>query len=394
MTDADLIQAVLQYAAAEPYSSPGVEALFALARILEAEPELAGAGLLIPTVTGWFGFSAQAAAQRMIHITRQTNPETAVAWLRKVLAVREITIAAVKGLYGIKCSSRIQISDRIVLLPFVDLPQSETRDWIQQEHDAANERGGGLHGIKAPPTAALLHGGGVSPLFIDRRTQQSRSIASPMIAWFGELDEVALLLALTPNAIPVEVAHWLHSDDPDVSMVINGSVARISRLDLHSPQHHFPPDVTAESMNGLLPAFQTFNKRDKPRFTLAVERLVRSRCQQIPGNRAIDLAIALEVIFMGNHQGEHSYKISLRAARLLRDTVEARRAVFTQVQRVYELRSTMVHSGIGSDTYNVNTVPRTATDLVESVDVHCTEALRKILNLGAIPEDWRDIELS
>ena len=97
---------------------------------------------------------------------------------------------------------------------------------------------------------------------------------------------------------------------------------------------------------------------------------------------------------MGKDQGEHSYKISLRVAKLLRDTVDARRTVFTEVQRVYELRSSMVHAGRGSDKYNVNGIPCTAIDLVESVDVHCTDALRQILKLGTIPETWRDIELS
>src|SRR5262249_42264986 len=52
--------------------------------------------------------------------------------------------------------------------------------------------------------------------------------------------------------------------------------------------------------------------------------IIRSRSQSHPGNRSIDLAIALEVLFMNVDQGEHSYKVSLRLARLLGGDLPAR----------------------------------------------------------------------
>jgi hypothetical protein len=394
MTDnADLTHVIAQLATTEPHTTAGVDAIFTLANSLATEPEFAHATRRVQTGTGWLGFSKDAAAQQMLSIARDRGAPAAVAWLRKVSAVKEVAFSAVKALYGIKCSGRIPMSDSVILLPFADLPSSSTRDWILQEHEAANERGGGLRGFKAAPEAALLHAGGVRPLFLDLITPDLNSAPS-VFAWFEELDEAALQLALIPKAIPMEAAHWLHVDDPDVARVVNFGISRSGPLDLHAPPYHDPAEATTESIDGLLPAFKNLNKQDRPRFKLAVDRLVRSRSQQIPGNRAIDLAIALEVLFMGADQGEHSYKISLRAARLLRDTVDARRTVFTEVQRVYELRSSMVHAGRGSDKYNVNGGPRTASDLVESVDVHCTDALRQVLKRGAIPETWRDIELS
>lgn len=391
MTDADLTKAVAQSAATLPNTTAGVDAMFALAATLANEPEFTGPPRMVSSGRGWRSASPDSVAQRMLAIARETgDPSAAVAWLRKVFATKQVTFGAVKALYGVKCSGRITLSDKIVLMPFAELPASQTRAWIIQDHNAANERGGGLHGFTQHPAAALFRVGDTRPLFeVFTPTLQTPSTN----AWFDELDEATRLLALTPRAIPIEAAHWLQVDDTDVAMLVNFGVARSFPLDVHPPQYHDPPEITLESMKGLLPAFQKLHQRDKPRFKLALERLMRSRCQQIPGNRAIDLAIALEVLFTGKDQGEHSYKISLRAARLLRDTLDARRTVFTEVQGIYGLRSSMVHTGSGSDTYNVNGVPRTANDLVESVDVHCADALRQILLRGAIPESWRDIEL-
>ena len=67
--------------------------------------------------------------------------------------------------------------------------------------------------------------------------------------------------------------------------------------------------VTQPAIAGLFDAFERLNQSHKNVLALALERVIRSRGQLTAGNRAIDLAIALEVLFMGADQGEHSYKI-------------------------------------------------------------------------------------
>ena len=92
-----------------------------------------------------------------------------------------------------------------------------------------------------------------------------------MSSWFDELDEAALLLGLTPRAIPMEAARFLHVDDPDIARVVNFGITRSHPLDLHLPQYRDPPELVADSLSGLLPAFQKLTKRDKARFRLAVD---------------------------------------------------------------------------------------------------------------------------
>jgi hypothetical protein len=155
-----------------------------------------------------------------------------------------------------------------------------------------------------------------------------------------------------------------------------------------------PAEVTTAAVTGIVVSYYRLKKGDRDRINLALERMIRSRCQFVSGNRAIDLAIALEVLFMSADRDEHSYKISLRAARLLRGELQTRQRTFLEVRRLYDMRSSMVHTGNVKNEYNLDDVKASAHDIVESVDVLCTEAIRAFIRLGGIPEDWRPIELA
>jgi hypothetical protein len=116
-------------------------------------------------------------------------------------------------------------------------------------------------------------------------------------------------------------------------------------------------------------------------------------CPRI-GNRAIDLAIALEVLFMNADRDEHSYRISLRISRFLRMRGADRLKAFAEVRKLYDIRSKMVHTGSVPNDWNINGTERITVDIVETVDALCTEAIRKFVVAGHIPDDWRPIELS
>jgi hypothetical protein len=208
-----------------------------------------------------------------------------------------------------------------------------------------------------------------------------------------ENGRAARLLALIPKAIPREAAHWFHYDDPDVALLGQFGLTR-QGIELQPTLVTAPVEVTAAAMAGVFSAYRQLKKGDIQRVNLALERMIRSRCQFVSGNRAIDLAIALEVLFMNADRDEHSYKISLRAARLLRAEVSARRKTFLEVRRLYDMRSSMVHTGNVKNAYILDDAKVSAHDIVEAADAICTEAIRAFLRLGGIPSDWRATELA
>ena len=390
MTYDELAALVAENATLDPRTSEGVGAMFALAGQLVGEPEFA-TPRVVSMGHGSHHFSTEFVARRMLRIARDTgNPAAGVAWFRKASTVSKATGAAVKALYGVSCSGPVPVTDTVALLPFLSLPTSEIREWIIAYHERANE-GVSLRGFTPFPSAALYRAGTLEPVFTEPQAKLSDSQAS---VWFDELDEAGMLLALVPHAIPAEVAHWVHMDDPDVALLVPAGISRSNSPDVEPPPFHVAPEIDAAQVAGLVSAYRKLPKHHRNRVALAIGRLLRGRCQTNPGNRAIDVATALEVLFMNTERDEHSYKISLRAARLLREGMAARRKVFAEVRNVYDIRSGMVHTGSADNESNVDGVKRTAHDVVEVVDVVCTDAIRKFLAMGSIPENWRDIELS
>jgi hypothetical protein len=388
MTDQELAAIIAQAATADPNKKEGIEAVFELADILKGEPEFAVART-VRGARGAHGFATEFVAQRLIHTAKTTgDPAAAVAWLRKVHTATRGTGCAIKALGGLTCVQPVALAEDVTLLPYLQVPPSHTRDWLS---DHENQREYDID----PPHAALTHAGTVEPLFLTAEMLAGMMQSAPVI-WFDELDTAALLLALTPRTIPVEVAHWMHYDDPDIDLLCQHGITRQGSADIRLPSLiSTPAEVTPESAGGVLTAYRSVQKtEDRSRIRLALERIVRSRSQLHPGNRSIDLAIALEVLFMNVDQGEHSYKVSLRLARLLGGEPPAKRRAFIETRRLYDLRSQMVHTGSAKNDWSVDGEQRSAYDLVEAGDVRCTEAIRGFLALGGIPPDWRDIELS
>jgi hypothetical protein len=239
-------------------------------------------------------------------------------------------------------------------------------------------------------SALLFRKGVVESIF--RENPRDFGLDSPPATWFDELDDAARLLTLVPEAIPIEAAHWLHYDDPDVAHLAESGVT-FQGPELPATKSNPPVNVTAEAVAGLFDAYRRLKRDDAARVNLALERIIRSRCQFVTGNRSIDLAIALEVLFMNAERDEHSYKISLRAARLLREDAGARQRTFMQVRRLYDMRSGMVHTGGIKNDYPLDAERVPAHEIVEAVDEVCVEAIRAFLKAGQIPTDWRPIEL-
>ena len=392
-SDNEFVQLIRSVSGPEPLSTEGVDAMRRLGTRLATKPEFSGPPRAVLSGSGAHGFNTDFAASRMIQIAKDTgDAHKALAWFRKVSKATGATTRAIKALYGVNCDTSIALSETVTLLPFSHVPVSSTRDWIVAEHEHANQQRG-LHGFMPPPSAALCYEGYLENIFSSPTTDFSDR---PSVTWFNTLDEAALLLVLAPT-IPREAARWMDFDDPDIFLLSHFGVMRHSSEWAFETQRFIsPPPIIATSVKNLLPEFSELTQDNKDRITLSLQRLLRSRSQLHPGNRAIDLAIALEVLFMRTERDEHSYKISNRAARLLRSNREGQLPVFNRIRRLYDVRSSMVHSGKTSGEVSIGSSKVSIHELVESVEAICSEAIRKFLTLGGVPADdgWREIEFS
>ena len=107
-----------------------------------------------------------------------------------------------------------------------------------------------------------------------------------------------------------------------------------------------------------------------------------------PLDRIIDLAIALESLYLPGIQDELLFRLKLRASKHLEDTVEKRKAIAKTLGVFYEIRSSVAHTGSPPSKHD------TLADLIRvlaATQAVCRRSIRKILEEGHQP-DWSDVD--
>lgn len=109
---------------------------------------------------------------------------------------------------------------------------------------------------------------------------------------------------------------------------------------------------------------------------VALRRFEYAYSRLLPEDKLLDFMIGFEAIFLkGDEQQELSYRLSLRSAYFLSETVEERKDVFDFIRRAYKARSEIVHgeraTGEGKN-----------KEFVDKVEFYLRSSVKKILNEG------------
>ena len=133
----------------------------------------------------------------------------------------------------------------------------------------------------------------------------------------------------------------------------------------------------------------------------ARRRLANSIDRYAPDDpeKLIEYAIALESLFLDDSDGrtELSYRLALRAARLLEKDLESRRSCFQTIRDLYKFRSRLAHGG------SLEELKPNEQRQLDSVLLRCpsivSKSIRALLERGPIAVDkkpvdyWRELEL-
>lgn len=112
-----------------------------------------------------------------------------------------------------------------------------------------------------------------------------------------------------------------------------------------------PPTKIDEHLSkvpDLLARFRRLRGESARSVRLALERLNSSLSHRSLADSAVDLGIAMEAAFLADSTSstsELSFRLAVRAARLLRTEVSDRREVYEVLRDAYRLRSKVVHGG-------------------------------------------------
>lgn len=166
------------------------------------------------------------------------------------------------------------------------------------------------------------------------------------------------------------------------------------RLSGHSLAYGYVYEDFAEAVKPLHEAYSNLPEDWQRRLTLALERVQSAIHEQHRlVDSSIDLGIALESLFLeDDDSSELSYRLSVRAARVLTtdatERVEARRLF----KAVYALRSRAVHRGKADLRRKELGGRSTVEDLLRDGIEATSRAARKIIERGALR--WSDFDLS
>ena len=143
-----------------------------------------------------------------------------------------------------------------------------------------------------------------------------------------------------------------------------------------------------KSSNKVLRKYINLDSKFKDLLAIPIDRLNRFGYYKSDVDKAIDLRIALESLFLGSDNNDHNqlrYRLALRCARYIGKNTEEREKIFRKVKTVYDLTSSAVHGGKISKTQDINLL-KYAADLIQ-------KACLKLINNGK-EIDWLRLELS
>ena len=207
---------------------------------------------------------------------------------------------------------------------------------------------------------------------------------------YDEMAEICLSLTALRGSCPVPVGYWWEAADWIPCVGLNGY-----RVSLPSTEGRVGHDIQilidADRVTARETAlfFQRLNQDSKARLHVVLDRLNRSRRRLSLVDRAIELGIAGETLFLyepgRNHTTELAFRMKLRAAWFLEETPERRAGVMKKMDALYKYRSAAVHTGRLDDDPDTHKALNDGEELIAL-------ATQKVLAQGGFP-NWANLVL-
>ena len=134
-------------------------------------------------------------------------------------------------------------------------------------------------------------------------------------------------------------------------------------------------------------ARKNLRPRSATKLKVSIDRWIKSKANLNKVDTFTDLGIALESLYLEDmpDSGEFRFRLSLRAAWYLGKNLEKRQSLIRDFRKIYDLRSSAVHTGDISSKAATREFTQRAQDL-------CLQSIIKIIKNGQFP-DWNQLVL-
>jgi hypothetical protein len=318
-------------------------------------------------------------ARWLIKRAMEVGAEETVGDLQRYVSSPHYSVEETCLLSGVMPTEATEIADGIAFMPFSVLRESPHKKLFTP---AVTD----LHWDRAVPSAALVchteypkkHGTGASWKMAAITTRHD------------EMSDIRRLMTLFGPSSSVVMAMW---SIPEPWVPLSGSNFGWSypfpEGRLTGDREMAPDDVMR--LRDLYSLFKALQESERAHLRIPLDRLNRAILKVFtPTDSAIDLGIALESLLLNDlddDRGELTFRLRLRGARLVADTLEERKEVDRLLRDVYKARSIAVHSGRLPERIGASTVPK----LLEDGRRLASRAIEIIIRGGA--PNWIDVQL-
>ena len=305
--------------------------------LLAAQPEFRPDRTINP------GLASAVIAPALVHQGRRRGADAAVEWRQKILSTRKARGFNVQALYGIRVASVTPLVDDINLIPFDALPDSRQKQGVLEDPSLSPHHPTPFYAF-TKPSAALIVPAERTLFFAKPNTAQTQE-PRVRVDWETRFDDIRHCLAFSHRESIVSGPSWFQYEDSDYEEV---GIIRFAASIPH--QELLPMLIVEEGEMDLSKAAETvrayyaLDEVARRKVRTAMERVHLAFIRSSPEDKALELSIALETLLIDS-PGEHTFKISLRAALLTSENINTRAANRAIIRAAYTLRSNFVHGG-------------------------------------------------
>lgn len=326
----------------------------------------------------------------------EDGAEAALKRLDDFLATDINRVIDVLILKGIEVDDTVEVAPGILLSPLHKVPSSHLRQFMEIETAFKKPElrpFSLMHFFDEQdnsPQAALYRHREVSPKFLTP-PKKGKTFKSQMSPPSTDIYEIAKILTVTGPSSPVIYKSYSELADGEFMKGHSG----------YSAGHHdsetrvrFTKKITVDEITAhqdVYLAYLRMPDKAKKILDVSLHRLNEAIKHLEPVDRALDLGIALESLFLSGEKSraDIGLKVRRRGAWLLGETAEAHEEILTELKTIYDLRSCAAHSGSFASARR--TTPEVERVLLSGISL-CSAAILKIVRLGQIPQ-WKTYDI-
>ena len=354
--------------------------------LLAAQPEF-GADRIVNTALA-SAFFAPALVREGI----SRGATAAVEWLHKTLSAKKARGFKVQALYGISVASVTSLVDDINLVPLDAVPDSRQKQGLLEPPSLRPYHPPPFYWFGSPSAALIVPVEG-KPFFVKSNTAEAQQ-PNARVDWKARFEDIRHCLAISHGEPIVPGPSWFQYEDSDfeAAAIVKGG-ASFSHQEVVPMLTPEPGEMDLGQAAEIVRAYYALDKVARRKVRTAMERVHLAFIRSSPEDKALELSIALETLLIDS-PGEHTFKISLRAALLTAEDINTRATNRAIIHAAYTLRSNLVHGGQSKSEVKVKGEGKVPSkNVAKRATTIAINVIRSVLTAGKLPA-WSDVELS